>query len=192
VAVLHWIAAVVFFLQLPIPLYWFVVHPQIRFWRRHRRAAYYAGLALSWGVVTPSLILFHQQLLRADFPPPAFIVAGFACIAAEVWIFWRVKRDLGVVRLVGTTELSGQGEVISRGIYSRIRHPRYAGSFLAIVGACLLAGTNAAWAVAVAWTVLILTAIAFEEHEMRARFGAVFEDYCRRVPRFLPLPTRAK
>ena len=34
-----WIAAVVLFLQLPIPLYWFVMHPQVSYWRRNPKAA---------------------------------------------------------------------------------------------------------------------------------------------------------
>src|SRR5271155_2961179 len=37
---LGWLASVTLFLQLPIPLFWFVLHPQIAIWRRHRRAAY--------------------------------------------------------------------------------------------------------------------------------------------------------
>jgi len=97
-----------------------------------------------------------------------------------------VKRDLGAAKLVGATELSAGGEVISRGIYARIRHPRYLGSFLAILGACLLAGTTALWIVAGAWTVLTRIAIGMEEREMRARFGESYLAYCRRVPRFLP------
>jgi len=192
VRVLRWIAALVFFLQLPIPLYWFVVHPRIRFWRQHPRAAYNAGLVFSWGIVTPCLLLFRHQLLREDLPSPEQIFIGLVCIAAEIWIFWRVKNDLGVARLVGKTELSGGGEMVARGIYSHIRHPRYVGSFLAIIGACLLAGTQTAWAIAGVWTLLILIAIAFEEREMRARFGAAFEDYRRRVPRFLPLVLRGR
>lgn len=113
-------------------------------------------------------------------------------IALEVWIFWRVKADLGAARLIGKTELSGGGEIVAHGIYARIRHPRYAASFVAIVGACIMAGTRAAWAAAGVWAVLMLTAIRLEEREMRARFGEAFEEYCRRVPRFFPFPARGQ
>jgi protein-S-isoprenylcysteine O-methyltransferase Ste14 len=60
------------------------------------------------------------------------------------------------------------------------------GSFLAILGACFLAGTRWLWIVAIVWTILTLIAIAFEEREMRARFGKTYLEYCRRVPRFVP------
>lgn len=187
---LGWLAAIVFLVQLPIPLYWFVIHPQVKFWRRHRKACYITGLLLSWGPVTPCLFIFRRQLFRNDRPPVWEMVFGLALIFFEGWIFWRVRKDLGGARLAGPTELSGGGEIAHRGIYAYIRHPRYAGSFLAILGACLLAGTRAMWIVAAVWSLLTLIAIAFEERELRFRFGAAYEAYCRRVPRFLPL--RAK
>jgi protein-S-isoprenylcysteine O-methyltransferase Ste14 len=184
---LGWLAAIVFLLQLPIPLYWFVVHAQVNFWRHHRKASYITGLLLSWGPVTPCLVIFRRQLFRFDWPPAWEIVLGFALIVFEGWIFWCVKRDLGTARLVGTTELLGGGEIVYQGIYAHLRHPRYVGSFLAILGACLLAGTRAMWIVTAVWSLLTLVAIALEERELRSRFGAAYEAYCRRVPRFLPL-----
>ena len=187
---LGWIAAAVLFLQLPIPLFWFVVHPRVNFWRRHQMAGYLTGGLLSWGPVTVCLILFRHDLFRRDWPPAWGVMVGLALIVFEGWIFWRVKRDLGAARLVGKTELSGGGEVVHRGIYARLRHPRYVGSFIAILGACFLAGTRGMWIVAAVWTLLTLLAIAMEERELRTRFGAAYEEYCRRVPRFFPL--RAK
>jgi protein-S-isoprenylcysteine O-methyltransferase Ste14 len=87
---------------------------------------------------------------------------------------------------VGKTELEGAGEIERGGIYSRIRHPRYLASFLAILGACLLAGTHILYLVAALWLALMAVIIALEEREMRHRFGAAYRDYCRKVPRFFP------
>jgi protein-S-isoprenylcysteine O-methyltransferase Ste14 len=182
-----WLAALVLFLQLPIPLYWFVVHPQVKFWRRHPRAVYIVGLSCSWLPVTVAMVVYHRKLFRSGWPSAGALAAGLALIIFEGWIFWRVHHDLGTARLVGKTELSGAGKIERGGIYSRIRHPRYTASFLAILGACFLAGTRAMWIAAAAWLVLMLVAISFEEQEMGARFGAEYADYCKRVPRFLPL-----
>jgi len=189
---LDWLAAAVLFLHLPIPLYWFVVHPQIHFWRRHPKAAYATGVLFSWPPVTASLAAYHAELFRRDRPPVAMVAAGFGLILFEAWIFWLVRRDLGAARLVGQTELSGAGEIARHGIYARLRHPRYAGSFLAILGACLIAGTRAMWMDAAAWTVLALLAISFEERELSIRFGAAYKEYSRRVPRFIPLRAAAE
>ena len=184
---LDWLAGVVLFLQLPIPLYWFVMHPQVNYWRRHRSAGYATGLLLSWLPVTILLVIFRRELFRPDRAAAWQITAGLALLIFEVWIFSRVSHDLGSARLVGQTELVGGGELERQGIYARIRHPRYMGSFLAILGACFLAGTRVMWIVAAVWLVLTRMAIAFEEHELRNRFGAAYEEYCRRVPRFFPL-----
>jgi len=181
-----WIAAIVLFLQLPIPLYWFVLHPARNFWSTRRNAAYITGLLLSWLPVTIALAAFHRELFRRDWTAPWEFAAGVVLIAVELWIFWRVKRDLGAARLVGATELSGGGELAQNGIYARIRHPRYAGSFLALIGACLLGATRTMWIVVTAWTFATLLAIAMEERELRARFGADYEKHCERVPRFVP------
>ena len=187
-----WLAALVLFLQLPIPLYWFVIHPFRTFWRPHPRAVFVAGLTCSWLPITIAIALFRHRLFRRAWPSPVEFTIGLAPIVLEVWLFWRVSRDLGAARLVGKTELEGTGEIEHRGIYSRVRHPRYAASFLAIVGACLLAGTRITWVVAGTWLLLISIVIALEETEMRTRFGAQYLDYCRKVPRFIPRPIRAR
>jgi protein-S-isoprenylcysteine O-methyltransferase Ste14 len=185
-SIFGWLAAIVMSLQLPIPIYWFVVHPFGRFWRARPAAAFVVGLVVSWPPVTASLILYRRELFGAHRPAVAGIVAGLILIAIDLWIFRRVHRDLGTARLVGKAELAGTGELARQGIYGWIRHPRYTGSFVALLGACLLAGTRAAWIVAAAWTALMLAAILMEENELRGRFGASYEDYCRRVPRFIP------
>jgi protein-S-isoprenylcysteine O-methyltransferase Ste14 len=187
VTFLGWIAAIVLFLQLPIPLYWFVMHPQVGYWRRHQKAGYLTGVLLSWVPVTVLLMIFHSELFRTSRPTVWEIIASVALIVFELWIFRRVHRDLGGERLVGQTELSGGGEIVQQGIYAHIRHPRYMGSLLAILGACILAGTRAMWIAAGAWLVLTRIAIALEERELGNRFGSAYEEYCRRVPRFVPL-----
>ena len=136
--------------------------------------------------MTAALVIYRHELLRHDWPPLPVLVVGIGLIVCEGWIFWRVHRDLGTSRLVGQTELSGGGELQCRGIYARLRHPRYTGSILAIVGACLLAGTRAIWLVAAIWLSLMLLAIILEEREPRLRFGEAYHEYCRRVPRFIP------
>jgi protein-S-isoprenylcysteine O-methyltransferase Ste14 len=183
---LGWFAALILFLQLPIPLFWFVLHPLMGFWRRHTKASYIVALLLAWPPVTACIVAFRRELFRPDWPPVWRLIAGFALVIFEVWLFARLTHDLGMARLVGKTELAGGGSIARNGIYGRIRHPRYFGSLLAIIGACLLAAKVAMWVIAAIWTALMLLAIAFEERELRTRFGAEYDEYARQVPRFLP------
>ena len=185
-SVFRWIAAVVFFLQLPNPIFWLVVHPQIHFWRGRARAAYITALLVSWGGVTALLIIFRDALLARTQRGELQIGFGLLLIAADIWLFARVRKDLGTARLIGKPELSGGGEVAETGIYARLRNPRYLGVLASVLGACLLAATPLMWGIATAWSVLVLVVIAFEERELRARLGAPYIEYCRRVPRFIP------
>lgn len=184
--VFRWIAAIICFLQLPNPIFWLVVHPQIDFWRGRARAAYITGLVISWGGVTALLVIFRDALLTRGQPGDLQIGFGLLLIAADIWLFGRVRKDLGTSRLIGKPELSGGGEVAETGIYARLRNPRYVGVLASVLGACLLAATPLMWAIAAAWSVLVLVVIAFEERELRARLGTPYIEYCRRVPRFIP------
>lgn len=183
-----WIALIVLFMQLPIPLYWFVLHPAKDFWRGRGNLAYVAALSLSWLPVSVLLVVYHGELIRSGSPAPGRFIVGVALIVLELWVFLRVKRDLGGARLIGATEISGGGQIEEAGIYAQIRHPRYVGSFLALVGACLIAGTRMTCIMVAIWTILTAAAIGMEERELSIRFGNSYQEYCRKVPRFVPWP----
>jgi protein-S-isoprenylcysteine O-methyltransferase Ste14 len=190
----RWVAAAVFFLQLPNPVFWLVVHPQIGYWRGRLRAAYATALVSSWGAVTVFLIVLRHAIFARTQPGDLRIGFGLLLIAADIWLFERARQDLGTLRLVGKAELSGGGEVVDTGIYSYVRNPRYTGMIAAVLGACVLAATPLMWGICGIWFVLVLIVIGFEERELRARLGATYVEYCRRVPRFIPYRTlvRAK
>jgi len=79
-----------------------------------------------------------------------------------------------------------RGELVTAGIYATIRHPQYAGLFLAILGSLI-------W-----WPSLITLLMApillwsyyrlarREERELEAQFGEAYRRYRERVPAFVP------
>jgi protein-S-isoprenylcysteine O-methyltransferase Ste14 len=183
---LHVVAGFFLFFELPIPIYWLILHPFNAFWRSRVRAAFlFAGLS-AWTCGGVLLWHFRRLLLAATRPSWFAIAAGFALIAVEVYLFVRVERELGGRRLVGHAELTGTGEMFSGGLYAYVRHPRYAGMFSAVLGAALLAGTPLLWIVLVVWCPFALIVIRLEERELAARFGASYKAYRKRVPAFLP------
>lgn len=184
--ILRWLAAIVFFFELPNPIFWLIVHPQIRYWRTRPRAAYATALLGSWIPVTVFLIVCRQRLFAEKHPADLQIGIGLLLIAAGLHLFARAKRDLGAARFIGKAEILGGGEVVDTGIYARVRNPRYAGMILAVIGACALAATPLMWVVCAVWFVMVMMVIGFEERELRARLGAPYAEYCRRVPRFFP------
>jgi protein-S-isoprenylcysteine O-methyltransferase Ste14 len=183
---LHAVAGFFLFFELPIPIYWLILHPFNAFWKARVRAAFlFAGLTawISGGIV---LWAFRHSLLVATSPPSIAIAAGFALIGVEIYLFLRVERELGSRRLVGHAELTGTGEMHTGGLYAYVRHPRYSGMFAAVVGAALLCGTRLLWVVVAVWWIFALLAIRMEEKELAARFGAAYIAYRKRVPAFLP------
>jgi protein-S-isoprenylcysteine O-methyltransferase Ste14 len=188
---LHAFAGFVLFFELPIPIYWLIIHPFNSFWRRRVRAAFwFAGLS-AWICGGVALWDFRHSLLAAARPSWFAIAAGFTLIAAEGYLFVRVERELGSHRLVGHAELTGTGEMFSSGLYAHVRHPRYAGMLGAVLGAAMLGATRLLWIVLAVWLPFALIVIRLEEKELAARFGPSYEAYRKRVPAFLPFRLRA-
>jgi protein-S-isoprenylcysteine O-methyltransferase Ste14 len=188
---LHAFVGFVLFFELPIPIYWLILHPFHSFWSTRVRAAFWFAGLTAWMSGGIALWIFRRTLLAAHPWSWVAVAAGFALIAVEVYLFARVERELGGKRLVGHAELTGTGEMFSGGLYSHVRHPRYTGMFSAVVGAALICGTSTLWVVLAIWWPFALLAIRLEERELCSRFGPSYAEYRRRVPAFLPLRLRS-
>jgi len=188
---LHRLAVAVLILEMPVPFYWLVLHGGVGFWRKRARLGYLCGVLVAWGGVGSALYHFRAQLFRETPGTGALsawaIVAGLLLIAADAFTLTTVEMELGGHRLVGHAELTGRGEMTARGLYQWVRHPRYLGMILAVLGASLLGGSQALWIAFAVWMVIALAMIRLEDRELRARFGPAYVDYARRVPALLPL-----
>ncbi len=163
------VAGFFLFIELPIPIYWLIIHPFNSFWRNRVRAAFWIAGLTAWTVGGVLLWIFRPLLLAAARPSWVEIPAGLALIGVEAYLLVRVERELGGRRLVGHAELTGTGEMFTGGLYAYVRHPRYTGMFCVAV-----------------WWVLALVVIRLEERELAARFGPAYATYRKRVPAFLP------
>jgi protein-S-isoprenylcysteine O-methyltransferase Ste14 len=87
-----------------------------------------------------------------------------------------------------------QPAFVLAGPYLRIRNPLLVGSLLAVVGSALAAGSgrSAVAAALLGAGAAHLWVVRVEEPRLRARFGAAYEEYCRRIPRWLPRFERAR
>jgi protein-S-isoprenylcysteine O-methyltransferase Ste14 len=186
----HFVAVLLLVTLPPAILLWVAIHPCARFWRRFGVFGTYALLspptaALMW-------LLFHERarLLGRDLGTSWPLVApAVGCVVVAGWMAWQRKRYLTFAILAGAPELSRQahaGQLLSEGPYARIRHPRYVEVVVGTLGYALFAnhiGTYLLWALSLP---LLYLVVVLEERELRERFGAAYEEYCRRVPRFVP------
>jgi protein-S-isoprenylcysteine O-methyltransferase Ste14 len=85
-----------------------------------------------------------------------------------------------------------QARLVTRGIYRYIRHPQYTGFLLVTLGMLF------EWAtlpLLIMWPILVWLYVRLarrEEADMRAEFGAEYDDYRARTGMFLPLLGRAR
>ncbi len=190
-------AYVILLAQLPIPLFWVFVHPFTDFWKGRARFAYTLVGVPVWSLCAAGILRFRGLLFVPEAAALWRVLIGVLLIGLDLWLLRRVESDLGWRRLVGLAELgpsrpgaSTEG-LSEQGVYGSMRHPRYAGMILSVTGAWLLVGTPALAAVLLAWLGMVLAIVQLEERELRKRFGAAYEEYARRVPRFLPRFRRA-
>lgn len=81
---------------------------------------------------------------------------------------------------------SAQGELVTDGIYARIRHPQYTGLFLVTVGMLIQWPTILTLAM---WPILMGAYFRLTKREERAcleTFGTAYKEYMRTVPAFIP------
>jgi protein-S-isoprenylcysteine O-methyltransferase Ste14 len=183
------LALVYLIFLLPIPFFWLLIHPAIRFWRRFGNRSFWIAVPV-WVVVTGVLIgsrrlIFAERIHRN----PGTWTLGLVFWALATWIERRTRRELGVRRLVGPAEMNPAhrpGGVLRTGIYAQIRHPRYLFCMLAPVGWALLTGAEAIFLLAIVNILLYQMVVLLEERELLDHYGSEYKAYMRAVPRFVP------
>jgi protein-S-isoprenylcysteine O-methyltransferase Ste14 len=181
----RFIAIAMLAFEMPVPIYWLTLHGRVSFWRRHIRAAFPVVVLAAWGIVDGLLYRFRQELFRPHGMSWLALV-GMALIAFDVFTFSTSEAVLGGLRIVGHSELAGSRELIARGLYAHVRHPRYLGMMSGVIGASLIIALSPLWVANIVWLVLALLTIRAEERELHARLGPLYATYAERVPALLP------
>lgn len=143
-------------------------------------------LAIAWGVAfvlsTYSSAWVASATGRALFAVPS-IVAWVIAIAGLVLMLGS-QMAMGASFRIGQDSNDGPASLRREGIHGRCRNPIYVGSWLALAGMTLWHPSVTLVALCVALGVAMHGLVLAEEAFLRERFGAAFEEYCRRVPRY--------
>lgn len=191
VATVRYVVAIMMLVAVPpAVLAWVVIHPFAAFWRRYGLWGTYGILAIPWVASMVGLYRARWLLLGPDLGTNiTLIAAGVLCVAAALAIARLRRRHLTFRILAGGPELSSepdQGKLLTEGIYGRIRHPRYVEFAVGSLGYVLVANYAHLYLLWVASVLALYGVVLLEERELRDRFGAAYEEYARRVPRFIP------
>ena len=184
----YWIAVLLVVAMPPAVLWWFVIHPFVAFWRRLGARTTMAVMTVVLFGTMVLLFPWRDALVGRDLGRHPAAWLGLASLVLAAVIQFHRRRQLGMATLAGMPEVSSddKGVLLTEGIYSRVRNPRYLEVAFAVLGYALIANyTGGYWLVALMVVGLHLV-VLLEERELRDRFGAEFESYCARTPRWIP------
>jgi len=154
------------------------IRPAVRVDTAARRLAAATGLAL--------LAIYWSAVLGASSAAIAQILFGVGLFVAGVLMRAAAMGQLGAYF---RTEIAVQPDqrLVRSGIYRHIRHPSEGGLLLIGLGAAVLFGSTAAFAIwGLVLVPLVLTRIRLEESCLRQAYGGQFESYVRASARLLP------
>lgn len=115
---------------------------------------------------------------------PTISTLGQMLFLAGIVVVVMSFRALGASLTANPVPLE-KGRLVTTGVYSRVRHPVYAGLLVTTLGMVL---TAASWARAVEWLLLLALLqykMRFEESLLLRRYPA-YAQYMRSVPALLP------
>jgi protein-S-isoprenylcysteine O-methyltransferase Ste14 len=118
---------------------------------------------------------------------PIVPVLGAALIVAALPFFVAFEKRFVVEGRGTPAPISPTERLVTGGSFQRVRNPGYISVVAMVLGEALLLGNPGvllyATALAIGFHIFV---IAYEEPTLRASFGAEYEKYCQRVPRWLP------
>ena len=172
----------------PAVAWWYLIHPFVAFWRRLGARTAMATVILLMVSAMVLLAMVRGRLMGPDLGTDGRLL-GVAAVLAVVAVsigVWR-RRHLTTRILAGMPELEGDaGNLLTEGPYAVLRHPRYVEVACAVFAYAAFSNFVGPWIVAVATLPALHLVVLLEERELLQRFGADYEAYRARVPRYLP------
>ncbi len=120
--------------------------------------------------------------------PILHLIFSLPLMVSAIWF------GIGGVKAVGfrVAETHASPErIITRGVYSIVRHPQYFGWFLAHVGMSILFSACYSLLFTPILIIIIYLISRKEEEELVKEFGKEYEDYRKKVPMLLPVSPKS-
>jgi protein-S-isoprenylcysteine O-methyltransferase Ste14 len=137
-----------------------------------------------FGILLQSALIPTYQILTKGSITEylAYVFAGFGTI-----IMVKSAKQISLSRFLGIDSKPEQvEELVVSGLYSKVRHPLYAGLVLIFIGYFLFAGTASAAVHLTCLALYIPIGIYFEEKNLIASYGQTYREYQEKVPPFFP------
>lgn len=170
-----------------IPAFWMIVHPFAEHWRRRGYGVKWLGpwWVFLWLIVWTCEYPFRNSVLY-ERTWPWLISAALWTITG--YVYAESFKAFSIGRIIGRNEVdrTKPQELVTSGIYSRVRNPLYSAHICTALGWAIGTGSTPAFACVGFYLVSLMIMLPREEQELRSRFGEAYREYELRVPRLLP------
>jgi protein-S-isoprenylcysteine O-methyltransferase Ste14 len=142
------------------------------------------SIALLVGILLQSALIPRFTLIaKGSFSEYlGYLFAGVGTIIAV-----KSTKKISLIKLSGISPvILNQGSLVISGIYSKIRHPMYAGIILIVLGYFFFSGSLTAAIQLASLLVYLPIGIYFEEKNLIELFGEEYNTYKSQVPAILP------
>ena len=172
-------------------LFWFLIHPWARLWRR-------LGVIPTYLIVVPMSVAFGALLFRFRGPLLgkdlgtnwSLVAIALLLYGVMTWLDFQYRKHLSTRTLVGIPELSPtahkQDRLLQEGIYGVVRHPRYLSGGVGVVANLLLSNHAGLYILMLCLVPAGYLMVVMEERELSERFGEEYRKYQRKVPALIP------
>ncbi len=171
-----------------IPLMWIPVHFFTDYFRKLGKRTYIIVFCV-W-LACAALLFTNKDALLSSIVnlPRGFATAGMVLVAGGAVLHVWTARLLTLTGITGGHQLANRHDVFQpHGAFAIVRHPTYLAHTILLIGIFLITQYTAVGIVALLDFVLAYTVIIpLEERELLKRFGRVYGEYQRKVPRFFP------
>ena len=120
-------------------------------------------------------------------PPGAMQLAGLALVATGAVLLGACIVEFARSGRGTLSPVDPPRELVVKGLYRYVRNPMYLSVATIVAGEALLARSAALAVYGAVWFVCVtLFVIGYEEPTLRQRFGGAYDEYTRRVGRWIP------
>ena len=143
-------------------------------------------------VLIPVIMWLCSKMPAFSWPHPFLAGIAIFCIIdglfLSIWaiVYMRRVGDGNPMDAFGHEVAPRTKHLMTDGPYRLSRNPMLTGIFVYLIGCCCWLGTWQSVVVFVAFVAIMLVQVRTEESRLRRDFGEEYEEYCKKVGRFLP------